>query len=176
LVGDFVCQPNSLIAWKNRSHIGTFVHVLILFLINLVFLFPFLGYKNIFIGLILVYLSHFIEDVLKIEFSKKFPQYELIAFIWDQVFHFLAISILYLYLGHLLPILDGYSFIYRLYTNDFFIAILFTLALSSYTWDIVEYQIRRLKIQNLKYKRNYKAMFLRAFIFVSLLLLYKSVS
>jgi len=156
-------QPNKLIAWKNKSPLGTLTHTLILFIINLILLTPYLGYKSFIIGLIIIYAIHFIEDLIKIEFTKKYPQYELPAFIWDQVVHFSAITILYWYTIDLQPILN-FQIQNFLYISIWTVIFAIIVVCASYVFDIVEFQIRFNKNHKLKYSRNYQGMWQRTLI------------
>ncbi len=170
LIGDFALQSNKLIQWKNRSCLGTMVHVLILLVISFVFVMPYLYSKVFIIGLLVVYFSHLIEDILKIEFTKRFPQYEFTAFIWDQCFHFSVLFVFYDYFKNLeARFFEPFSnFIY----SDFRISILLILLIVvTYTWDIFGFQIALLKGQKIAYKRNYIAMLKRAALFTAIYIL-----
>lgn len=176
LIGDFILQPNKLIAWKNKSVIGTLVHVIILFIVNLFFLVPYFGVKGFFLGLFLIYLIHLIEDIFKIEYVKKYPKSEFAAFIFDQAVHFTAFTILYFYLSKATATLNNsiYNFLYSSYLIPIFLLI---CVLSTYVYDIVEFEVMRIKNPGLAYCRNYKKMFIRfvfsASIFFLILLLQK---
>lgn len=170
LIGDFVLQPGKLIVWKNKSFVGVLVHVLILLSLNFFLLVPYLSYQGLLIGLFVIYLIHFVEDVLKIEFVKKFPKYEFEAFIFDQVVHFSAIFILYWYFIDLEPLLAGVEFLTYLYSFPRYIVLAISIVLASYTYDIVEYQIMRIKDNKCRYVRNYTGMLIRTLIVVLIML------
>src|SRR3989339_1279588 len=161
-------QPNRLITWKKKNIMGILVHVLILLIVNLVFLFPYLGYQGFVIGLLLVYLTPFLEDVWKVEFVKRYPNREFPAFVFDQVVHFTAFTILYWYALELIPNLSNPIFAF-LYGSIWPVLFLLFITTSSYIYDIIEFQIKRIKNKELKYKRNYYGMVKRTIIIIIIL-------
>ena len=98
-----------------------------------------------------------------VEFTKKYPQYELPAFIWDQVVHFSAITILYWYTIDLQPILN-FQIQNFLYISIWTVIFAIIVVCASYVFDIVEFQIRFNKNHKLKYSRNYQGMWQRTLI------------
>jgi len=89
LIGDFILQPTSWVQHKNlRSYksIYLYLHILIHFILLLLLLWV----HQVMICLIIA-LSHWIIDVLKIEYTRKYHKITRTAFFVDQILHLLVI-------------------------------------------------------------------------------------
>ena len=90
LIGDFVLQPDSWVKSKNHKKYGSpklYLHVLV----HAVILALMLGFDaRYWIGYVVIVLSHFLIDVLKI-WSQRFRPRSRFMFMVDQILHILVI-------------------------------------------------------------------------------------
>ncbi len=190
LLADFIFQTDALVAWKQKSWKGVFVHSLILFAVSLALFWPFwlegasgsrLGsfWENMNLwGIAILLLNaglHFLMDSDKIRKEKKNHQYVKMFFV-DQFFHVAVIAVMTLAIGYLYTF--SYSTgLYALYTRcgadstcglmtfftEFLPLALYLIAaiLSTSVYEIVKYQFARQLGTHSRMKFDYKKMFVR---------------
>ena len=165
LLGDFVFQPNSLIKWKHESWKGTFVHSLVITAFSAILVFPYLRSPKAFFILFLLFLAHFVQDILKIVYqARPKAKASMWPFFLDQCSHFFFIFIFasqFAKLGYI-KLEENFREIY-FSTNLMAFAglvLFFTFAL-----DIVFFETCRIKNKDLKYKRDYCAIVKRLIYF-----------
>jgi len=168
LAGDFLFQPGKLVLWKRKSPIGVLVHVLIIVAINLILFLPYLDQAILWWALIILGVTHFIQDWSKVYYEKKYnKEHKSYPFFVDQFLHILVIFLIGNYLiYHLEPAHIEFEFFEKLYFNEDLYIYGALLILFSYALDIIIYQIQRHKDPDLKYERHYDAMSKRVFAFV----------
>ncbi len=160
-------QPGKLVEWKQKSPVGILVHVLIVIAINLALFFPYLDQALLWWALIILGVTHFIQDWAKVFYEKKYnKEKKSYPFFLDQFFHILVIFFVGNYLiYHLKPAHIESELLSKLYFNGNLYVYGALLILFSYALDIVIYQIQRHKNPKLEYKRHYDAMSRRVFAF-----------
>lgn len=155
LAADFVFQPSRLVAWKERSWLGVFVHVLVLAIVLAILFFPYVNQGILWGGIAVVVLTHFIQDWLKVWYDKKFNMSKsAYPFFVDQFFHIGIIIFVASYLSEVLHRPD----VNKIYFNENIYVYFSFLILFSYAFDIVIYQFRRRRNPKLIYKRRYDYM------------------
>ena len=167
LAGDFLFQPGNLIAWKQKSWLGIFVHVSIIFAINVLLFWPYWDQILLWQMLVVLTTTHFIQDWVKVFYEAHYNEKQkAYPFFVDQFLHILVIFFVGGYLTmHLKPVSFESSFLEKLFFNQNLYVYASFLILFSYTLDIVIYQIRRHRNPKLKYHRHYEDMSKRIFAF-----------
>lgn len=103
---------------KFKRRWGLFVHVLIVFACLALFCFPYLGQTDIWLFLLFIGITHYIQDWAKIKFTSG-SKYELLFFLLDQILHVLFISTIFLTdLQYTSAPNNSGSVLLSLYTND----------------------------------------------------------
>lgn|GEM_PF-7012711 len=95
LISDYLLQPGTLVAWKNRSRWGVGVHATVHFLVT--FLIGYLYTGHYFYPAIVAFAIaaiHFCIDCVKASYDKS-TKYSQLAYWTDQVAHFLTITAAY---------------------------------------------------------------------------------
>ncbi|OIP80308.1 hypothetical protein COW94_03005 [Candidatus Peregrinibacteria bacterium CG22_combo_CG10-13_8_21_14_all_44_10] len=167
LAGDFLFQPGKLVGWKQKSPVGVLVHVLIIVSINLLLFLPYLGQALVWWAILILGVTHFIQDCAKVFYEKKYNHaHKAYPFFVDQFMHLLIIFIIGKYLiYHLKPAHLESDFLSKMYFNENLYVYGALLILFSYALDIVIYQVQRHRNPKLKYRRHYDAMSKRVFAF-----------
>lgn len=157
LATDFLFQPSRLVAWKEKSWVGTLVHIAILEIVCLMLFLPYVNQPVLWALIGLLVITHFIQDWFKIWYDRKYNTSKLsYPFFADQ---FLHIFIIYFIGGHLdsgliEPVIKN-EFISNLYFNEKIYIYISLLILFSYALDIANYQVKRHKNPNSPYVRRY---------------------
>lgn len=147
LIGDFILQPKKLVQWKYESKFGILAHTLIHFCIYALLFWKLPLSLPIAAVLILVTISHFIIDQIKIHYekSKNRPSY-IESFLVDQFAH-LAVIIL------ASCVLTSDSVVYSV-----IILGISAFIISTYVVDIYKFQKQREKNSKTEFCFNYKSM------------------
>ncbi len=161
LLGDFVFQPNSLIKWKHESWMGTFVHTLVIGFFSSILILPYLNSAKAFLMLFLLFLSHFVQDILKIIYqSRKNAKASILPFFVDQCFHLYFIWLFagqFAKLGHFkLP--EKFSEIY--FSTNLMVFVILGIFVT-FALDIIFFEAHRVQKRNSKYHRDYCSMVYR---------------
>lgn len=180
LLGDFVFQSNDLIHRKYKSWTGVLEHVLIIAFFTTLFLFPFWNQAVMWQSVAIIFGTHFLQDLLKIEVDIRFnaKRKSTLPFFADQAFH----TALILYLAPRFETLTPMAlptWLNNLYFSQFLTVYLIGLILFSYTYDITVYQFaRRQSKKPMEYKPNFagmrKRILLYSITFVVFLLVHRS--
>ena len=170
LLTDFVFQPGKLVKWKYRSSLGVLVHVLILAGTCLILFFPYLNQLLIWEFILILTITHYIQDRLKVWYEKNYhKERSFYPFFVDQLLHVIIIIFVGRYLGQHLEYPEiGGEFLQKIYFNEQLFVYGSLLILFSYALDITMFQFRRRKNPKLKYKRDYHSMTQRVFAFAIL--------
>ncbi len=124
LIGDFVLQTDKVFVIKQRYSWGVLVHASIAGVLSLLFAGRYLGYPEVFVGLVLLWISHFLIDKAKLLLNRKLQKERVDLFLVDQGLHIGLIWLLVQIVSEKgsLPInVVGFSY---LYNNDVFIKLL----------------------------------------------------
>ncbi|MBT4385108.1 DUF3307 domain-containing protein [Candidatus Peregrinibacteria bacterium] len=172
ILGDFVFQPNSMIEHKKKGWQGTFFHALIVVFFTAILLYPYWGHALTWFLIGILFHLHYIQDIIKIEFDKKFNKDKsTIPFFVDQTFH---IAVLYciskaLTALSLIPLIDS---IERIYYSGPLLILVIGILFSSYVWDKTKHQFKLKKQKHLEYQADYIGMLRRIIFFCTLYLLF----
>lgn len=99
LMGDFIFQTKNIVVWKSKEFAGTAFHAAIVSLVMLTVSLPF--YPNIYWLVLLQGMLHSLIDWWKIRSSFGIPNRPTLAFLIDQILHFLVIlGGVYLFFSH----------------------------------------------------------------------------
>ncbi len=132
-VGDFLLQFNKIHALKFKHGWGLLLHVLIVVGCLSAFCWPYLGQRNVWIFLVFVGTTHYVQDWAKIKFTGKTKR-NLFFFLIDQAFHVLFISLIFATsLKDIGPPFnkDGNA-LFNAYNNNFLILYFIALIIVSY--------------------------------------------
>ena len=160
LLGDFVFQSNDLIHRKYQSWMGVGEHVCIIAFFTVALLFPFWHQQVMWQTAAIIFLVHFVQDLLKIQYDIKFnaEKKSTVPFFLDQIFHVTLILLLSKDFNSLTP-LTLPNWLHNLYFSPFLVTYLIGLVFFSYTVDITRYQFRRQKSKkNLEYTPDHPGM------------------
>lgn len=159
-IGDFIFQSNDLIVRKYKSWLGTFEHVCIIAFFTILFLFPYWNQKETWIVAGIIFVTHFLQDVLKIRYdvlvnSKK---KSTLPFFADQILH---ISLI-VYLASLFKNLETLplpGWVHNMYFSQFLTIYLLGLVLFSFVFDLTLFQFARQKSPiQISYTPDYKGI------------------
>lgn len=159
LLGDFMFQSNDLIQKKYKSWKGILEHVFIIAACTVLILFPYWQYTQTWIAIVLIILTHFFQDWLKIYIERKHNQSKsTLPFFIDQFVHVFILFIVNMWFWSLEPARLS-PFLERLYESKLLSIYLVGLILFSYTYDITVYQFKKQKSQTpLEYEPDYSGM------------------
>lgn len=171
MLGDFIFQPGSLIAWKVRSKAGLAVHALIHFAVTLLLFSPFFifgNYDNLLIATAFgVSMLHFCIDATKIHYEFRHNK-KVRSFIVDQIAHLLAIIAAFFILINLMGDfkISYYTFFpdtlfYQLYTNIFLIIFLALIIFTTLGIEMYRFQHERERDKNARLQLNYRKIITR---------------
>ncbi len=171
-IGDFVLQPTSLLKKKYESWVGTFIHSGIIGILMALFLLPFWQNTYIWILVIIVTVTHFIQDVSKVNYLKANKKNRsMVPFLLDQFAHLLLLFILGKDLIKLVPAAMPDQ-ITALYFSLEFVVGLLGLIISTFVLDIFIYQYKLKTKRRLKYIPNTQAMAIRGLLFLEAYLIF----
>jgi hypothetical protein len=166
LLSDFVFQPGSLIEWKHRSCQGIMFHACILFLVNLVILWPG-SFHPLAIALLFGNSAlHFAADKFKISHEKKTHRY-VHLFLLDQAFHLLVLSVLAFLLSDVItpgPLVSFVGTSQYAFTAGYLILAIVV----SCVFEIFQYQFALQKDHKAKLKCQFAKIFRRLLVFTLL--------
>lgn len=168
LVGDFLLQPSRLIAWKERSLLGTFIHCMIHWATYLFLLMPvILSFSNnIFLLTGIIVLAHFIIDTSKLHYDKHHKN-RVRPFLIDQLLHLITIFTVFLLFRPLeftFPDHFGYT-IYTSFTLQSFLILTMLFALA---YPIYQYQKQLEQKKTTKLKLSPSSMLTRFLVIFSI--------
>jgi len=165
LLGDFVFQSNELLKEKYKHWQGTFKHAGIVTLFTILILFPFWNSAWAWITIATIALLHFVQDVLKVEYDKKYNDNNSpIPFFVDQAFHLALIIVL----GAQFPLnytIELPFIIEVIYSSQLLSGLIVAIILFSRTADITLYQFKKQKNKKLKYHPDHLGMLQRTLAF-----------
>lgn len=165
LIGDFVLQPKILIEKKYKSWTGTLIHASIIGLMMALFLFPFWQHFYTWFLIAVVAVTHFAQDVSKVNYNKKFnKKNSTVPYLLDQFFHLLLLFLLGKRL-YLLPASSLPLWVKEVYFSPVAVLTVMGLLLVTFVWDITLYQFKLKKRKHLKYSPHYRNMLNRGLLF-----------
>lgn len=94
LISDYLLQPSTLVAWKNRSRYGVAVHASIHFLVTSLILYLYTGHFYGFFLALGIATVHFVIDCVKASYDRK-TKHNQLAYWTDQLAHYLTIAVAY---------------------------------------------------------------------------------
>ena len=102
-IADFPLQTTSVYVIKVRDKHGLWVHTSIIFLMSLLFVYPYWGYPWMWVYLVGSTLVHHASDAIKIYLNRTgSPRHFLLRYVGDQIVHVsTASAVLLLPIGHL---------------------------------------------------------------------------
>lgn len=159
-LGDFVCQSNELIQRKYKSWLGTFEHVCIIASLTILFLFPYWNHKETWLVAAVIFFTHFVQDILKIEVNVDFnaKRKSTIPFFIDQLLHVALIAYMATFFRDLETI-ELPLWMQQMYFSQLLSMYLLGLVIFSYVYELTVYQFARKKSKKeLEFKPNYKGM------------------
>lgn len=163
LIGDFILQPNKLIAMKYRGSYGILVHVCVHFAVNIALLSPFVLSGNLqpIYAVAGICLTHFLFDRTKIRYeSDEHHHNKVKPFLFDQFMHTLVLLIAFIYLhGQNLVLPEG-GF-YNLYQNIAVPVYFALLIVTTLGLEIYRFQFAREKEQKATLKIKYSNILFR---------------
>ena len=172
---DFVFQSNFIYKLKTKSKFGLYLHVIMFFVLSFLLCVPF-SFNFIFIfWLLVVTISHYFIDKIKLFFQRNIIKKELTHFFIDQSLHVLMLcSFFVLFKGAI-----STSLFFELIKVTFGICdidallLLFKISFSVYVAFgisvILYYYDRTVDLQVEMLKHNYFSMFIRVSIFLLLI-------
>jgi hypothetical protein len=165
LLGDFVFQTNKLIEDKYKSWVGTFKHALIIFAFTALVLLPYWGSIYAWLAAGIIFLVHFMQDWVKVQYDKKYnKKHSPAAFFLDQTAHLLLIVLIGYNFRDLLGTAPNISLpesLSTLYYSPNFLTLFTSLILISYVLDITIFQFKRRGKKRIKYSPNHIGMLKR---------------
>lgn len=168
LLGDFVFQPNSLIKWKHESWKGTFVHSLIICGFSALLVFPYLISVKAFFILFLLFLAHFVQDMLKILYQNRANlKPSMWPFFLDQCSHLFFILLFGTEFSKLVHFELPPAFKEIYYSTNLMVFAALALFFT-FTMDIVIFEMYRIHHKEAKYRRDYCAIVNRLISFIVL--------
>jgi hypothetical protein len=167
LIADYLLQPANLVAWKNISAKGVFVHASIHFLLTTILLYLITGqYQVVFVALA-ISLAHFCIDSVKARFEKQKRNHYLDYWL-DQLCHYFSILLGTSLAAPYLQIHQQISSSGQFYWNYLFLnpALAGFLIISIFSTLTLEYSHLYLQPKRVKksFKLNRRAMLQRLFI------------
>ena len=145
-IADFLLQPNSLVAWKNRSWYGVLVHVTVHFLTTGILLYFYSQRLECWYLAFSIAFCHFFIDLFKATHQAK-NKHAMLAYWGDQILHYLSILLVF-YFGQSLQITSiGIllsNTIYQSFISPFLLVYLSTSIFITLT---IEYSFYRDRLQ-----------------------------
>ncbi len=97
LIADYPLQTDKIYQLKVRSNFGLLIHAGIAALMTLVFMWPFLNHYETWLFAIMIWISHAIQDKIKLLHSAKHQRSNNVyGYCLDQIFHLLFVAIVFL--------------------------------------------------------------------------------
>ena len=129
--GDFPLQFNLIFKLKHEGILGVFLYSFILFASCALLSWPYLYIPTIWIFLLFIFITHLIQDTLKIKYSP--PSCSFWPYVFDQLFHVGIISLIFFTpLANLKEPVLKTNFFTQLYLNDFFVLYCIVLIIATY--------------------------------------------
>lgn len=120
-VADFVLQPDEVFEARKKGFRGAAIHYVVVFFTFFVFALPYLKFWGCWLIIFLASITHAIQDELKLRYivNKKLT---FIIFIFDQIFHILFISFIFLFkfAAEKIPVVNKLT---QVYSNDHFVVL-----------------------------------------------------
>jgi len=174
LIGDFLLQSSSLVAYKQRSIYGLLLHILMIMISHTTLLIPYLKSDKIAFGLVFIFVLHFIIDYTKIELNMQ-TKYPIIPFALDQLAHFITIFLAYFIIRNETPLFFIEQWWFEIIYQNIPLLLYFAgVIFFSYTMDIVYLTFKLQKDPSYKYKRGYFDMLVRVSVFALIYLIYSA--
>jgi len=143
-IADFPLQSDRIFALKSKHKWGVLPHIFISFITNLIIAFPFLAFRNFWIAVVLLAVTHFLLDWLKIVVTKKLLSDSLVLFLLDQVLHIFFIWFVCCYLLDIPSPDTKNNFISTIYFNNKIIIALAGLVFSIFGGGVLIHYIRKI--------------------------------
>jgi len=99
LIGDFLLQFNAVYKAKISGVKGKAIHVLIIGMVMVLFSWPYWNTGKLWVFILLVCVTHFFQDWIKIVLTRKRPHH-FYPFVLDQAGHVLILSTVFLFQFH----------------------------------------------------------------------------
>lgn len=166
VIGDFLLQSEKLIIWKEKSKKGVAMHVGILFIVNVIVLFPYLfmledsgHFAYMWLGIIAIYVLHFLIDVGKIALTKKHPERGLQFYLGDQFLHIAVIAVAAYILQPFLGVEMKGEFLGEMYFAKDLVLYFIALIVFTYAWEVTRYMfvLHKAKLAQFSHNKSKKA-------------------
>lgn len=162
-IADYPFQWNWLAKYKQNHILGILIHSFIHFLVSVILMIPFLYLKEVWLGVVVIFVTHTGLDQLKIYLGKRTKWNSFLLYISDQIGHLLVIWGVAAYWGVLAPLWTGGWM--RYYFDDSVVSFLLILTLVTYFYDVSRWTYLNMRKKQ-PYKRNYGMMGRNALIVV----------
>lgn len=160
-LGDFVFQTNAIFAHKYKSWVGTLEHALIVALCTMFALMPYWGDARAWMILAIILVTHFAQDVLKVEYDKRYNKsHETWPFYMDQMGHIALIMACAWFFPELKQ-MPMPTWFYGSYFSPVVMSYLNGVVLLTYAYDVLLYQYKVQAGHKKAFQPNYPEMGIR---------------
>lgn len=148
LIGDFLLQPQKLLAWKKRAKKGILVHVGVHFGVTCLLMIPYIftsgvnGLYTLF-GILAIVVIHFFIDMEKIRLENLHPKKSFLLYCLDQAAHISVIAIFTLVLSAVAYARFENQLLGEIYFDKWLVSYVILLVILTYTWEITKYEKKR---------------------------------
>lgn len=163
-LADFPLQPGWLVAYKKKHAIGAVIHGIVHFAVIILLTFPLWHVDGLWWAIRVIFVTHVLIDLTKIQLEKKHPHWRFPLYVADQISHLIIIYGAYCWLvkDATPKFPEGWV---SYYSDPSVISFVLILALVTYFYDISRHFF--LTRKTLKpYTRNYRMMGRNALIVV----------
>jgi len=172
LLGDFVFQSNSLLKKKYHSWVGTAEHASIIAFLTALFLFPYWFAWQTWAIVFCIWGVHFTQDVLKVEYDKRFnANLSTAPYFLDQMGHIALMA----FLVWLFPVHQNITLpegLHAFYFSPAFLFLALTFVFLSFVYDITLYQFYHKKHPQQEYVPDVRGMAERMVSFLVFVLIF----
>ena len=131
-LGDYPFQFNKIYLLKQKGFWGVLPHTLLIVLSYIIMLFPYLHLPQIWVGILIIGVTHQIQDWAKIKFI-DILKIDFIFYVIDQILHIALITLIFrTKLRFLEPPISNGNFLINLYNNNSLILLLIATIVASY--------------------------------------------
>lgn len=120
-VGDYPLQTGWIYRLKGKGRVGQCAHSFVVFLVSVLFVYPYWGYASMWLYLVGAALVHHLSDWVKMELnSKGSARNHLWRYVADQIVHAATVAfVLLMPIGHIELPAQGPAWWTTLYNSDF---------------------------------------------------------
>jgi len=157
-IADYPLQSGLIIRLKQKNYWGVLVHCLIHLGVMVLVMQGFWQDWRIFLGVLIVFITHNIIDQAKVTLDKKHPKWRLTLYISDQLAHVFVVAGVAWWLGAIEPM----GLFAPVYQDPLIMAYLLLLVLSTYFYDVTRYFLKHRMPDGSHYERDYRGIVMHA--------------